>query len=63
LTVNYWFIIVTAVQRDESPQAGNLRKIERKKEEIKRAAKGRKRRRKVMAVFFFFSVLNEEWRA
>jgi hypothetical protein len=53
LTVHYWFIIVTAAQRDESPQAGNLGKIERKKEEIRRAVKGQKKAKKSNVCILF----------
>jgi hypothetical protein len=53
LIVHYWFIIVTAAQRNESPQAGNLRKIERKKEEIKKAVKGEKKKKKSNVCIFF----------
>jgi len=53
LTVHYWFIIVTAAQRNQSPQAAYLRKIERKKEEIRSAVNGEKKKKKSNICIFF----------
>jgi len=57
LLVYYFYCSTT----ERSPQTGKLRKIERKKDEIRRAVKGEKKKKKSNVCFF--SVLNEEGKA